>query len=292
MKSEPFTKRGIYIGLVVATIAIIVALVWLIGTRLPWGRLGFDSPTSTFSLQVARNCTYPLPYWVAHPELYPAQVIIGGVPYGERELEALLADDSQELAQEIKAQLAVAFLNNLAGADQGALEPTVFDAYGWLVTNPSGNAVTYEEGQSGRQLLNILLAYNLGLSGVEACASITGASLTATAASQYTAIGSQAVTQTVTVTVTVTITPTGGQPIGTLYTPTRTPLLTTQRPNNASPTSTRYAPPQPSNTPQPPTPTTAVPTYTSTMPPTDTPAPTFPPAETSEPTYPSGNLHQ
>ncbi len=293
MKSEPFTKRGLFIGIVVVTIAIFVALVWLIATRVPWGSLGLDSPTSTLSLQVARNCTYPLPYWAAHPELFPAQVIIGGVPYGERELEALLGDDSQELAQELKSQLAVAFLNGLAGADQGALEATVFDAYGWLVRNPAGSAVTYEESQLGRQLLNNLLAYNLGLAGVESCASISGASLTATAAGQYTASGSQAITLTLTTTLTEAVTPTGAYPTGVSLTPTRTPLITTQRAANASPTATSYSPPQPTNTSRPPEPTNTLPPPTATLPPpptpTDTPKPTLtlPPPN---PTVPGNGL--
>lgn len=283
MDNETFTRRRLFIVIIVVTVLIFIALLWFVATRLPWNRLGFEKPTSTFSLQLARNCTYPLTYWEAHPELYPTKVIIGGVVYRERELEALLSDDSQEVGQLIKTQLAVAFLNGLAGADQRSLESTMFDAYGWLILHPAGSPMTAAELRSGKQLITILQAYNLGLLGIAPCEIISGAAMTATAAGVIMEETSQTPSQTFTATGTETATPTATIPVGTIYTPSRTPIPSTPPPRNSTPTATRYSPPQPTKTPttQAPTPTWTkvpdTPTYTPPPPPTSTFTPPPPP---------------
>lgn len=265
--------------MVVATVIIFVVLVWLIATYIPWDILGLQGPKTSPNVPVVTNCTLPIAYWKAHPELYPSQMVIGGIVYKERELEALLSDDSQDPAQQIKAQLVVAFLNSQAGADQDSIETTLFDAYGWLVQHPPGSQVTEGELEAGRQLYDLLDAYNLGLAGVVPCEAALSVTHTSTASGTELLAVSLTPTQTGTPTPSETPTPTG-QWTATIS-PTRTPVPTTQRPGNASPTATRYSPPQATNTPtsRPPTATqTSAPaTSTFTPPPPPTPTYTLPP---------------
>ena len=287
MENELITKRRLIILLVIATVVIFVALVWLIAKSLPWGRGGTQDPTATTGVLVARDCTHPVGYWKDHPELFPAQMIIGGIAYQDRELEALLSDDSQELSQQLKVQMAVAFMNNQAGADQGPIEAVLFEAYGWLVQHPTGSETTAEDVVAGQQLFNELERYNLGLGEVTACETAfsvtktgTGTGISATELLQL----SGTPTLTGTPTSTETLPPGVGFPttqVTTFSTPTpsathphatNTPVNTTQ-----APTSTKTKPPAPTftptHTPEPPTPTntTEPPTPTYTLVPLPTP---------------------
>ena len=169
MENEIINKRRLIVIMVVVTVVIFVVLVWLITTYQPWDLLGLPGPNTSPTEPVATNCTFPLVYWKAHPELYPSQIVIGGIVYKERELGALLSDDTQDTSQQLKAQLVVAFLNNRAGADQSPIETILFDAYGWLVQHPAGSQMTNGELEAGRQLYNLLETYNLGLAGVGPC---------------------------------------------------------------------------------------------------------------------------
>jgi hypothetical protein len=271
MDNELSSKRGLVVVLVVMTIIIFVGLVWLIATFIPWARLGFQSPSATATAQVVKDCTYPISYWKEHPELYPPQMIIGGVVYTERELEALLSDDDENPVQQIRAQLAVAFLNISGGADQSSIEATIFTAYGWLVNHPVGSQITDDEQEKGRRLFDVLETYNLGLAGVEPCeASIT---LTKTETSTVTAMPSLLFDSTPSQTMTPT----------TSFTPTPTSLLTTPsstvRPTLPTPIQTTIAPGFPTLTASPtviittvaPSPTRTPPKITSTF--SQTPSP-------------------
>ena len=75
-------KRGLIPILVIATVVIFVGLVWAISTFLPLNLAAAPSPTFTANApRVAVNCTSPIGYWMQHPGLYPAQVVIGEQVY-------------------------------------------------------------------------------------------------------------------------------------------------------------------------------------------------------------------
>ncbi len=281
MDNEIVSRRRLIFILVGASVVVFIGLVWLIAAIRPWDLLGLELPTQTASRQVVRDCTRPITYWKAHPELYPAQVFIGGVAYQETELEALLSDDSQDLSQQLKAQLVVAFLNNQAGADQGSIEATVFDAYGWLLQHPAGSQPTEVDIAQGKQLYDALEAYNLGLAGVAPCAA--GPSVTKTVIPSFTAsvLSTLSATEFTPAVPSETPSPTTppGMPTATFAIPTRTAIPTTQVPSLPSRTPTPKAPPPTfTSTPQPPTPTNTPVPPTSTFTPPPAPTDTFTPA--------------
>ena len=283
-------KRGLVIILVVATVVIFVGLVWGITKFLPLNIFGSTSPSHTPDAPAAgRNCTYPVAYWQEHPERYPSQLVIGGQVYKAKDVSGILSDDPQDIWLQLQAQLTGAYLNFLAGADQNKIEATIFEAYGWLVRNPAGTELTDSEGEAGNRLLNILSAYNLGLTDVPACEpglalTVAGiGTITQTAALVLNGTPSETPTATPSETPTPTTYPT--EPISTLAIPSRTPILTTEAPTDIStpthstttsttnPPTYTSAPPTATNTPRPPTATwTQVPLPTSTW--TEIPIPT------------------
>jgi hypothetical protein len=300
MENEILTRRGLIILLVSVTVVIFIGLVWLIARLQPWVLLGVQGSTATPQVQIMANCTYPVAYWKTHPELFPSQIIIGGTTYKEKELEALLTDNHQDIGQQLKAQLAATFLNNLSGADQSEIEQTVFDAYGWLIQHPTGSQISNEELEVGRHLFDLMEAYNTGSAGVPPCEAVTTAAKTATStgisnlqSGTNTVIGSPSMTGTLVVTsLTPKYTPTHTRTTTPSLTPTRTVLASptnTLPPQAPSPTRTNA--PTFTHTPQPTFTATTPPTYTAspTLPPTDTPEPTLPPTDTPNPTLPAAN---
>jgi hypothetical protein len=281
MDNELSSRRGWIIALIVATILIFVGLVWLIATFTPWSRLGLQNPSATTGGNALQECTYPITYWRQHPELYPAQVIIGGVPYKQRELEALLTDEELNLILQIRAQLAVAFLNIASGADQSGIEATLFSAYGWLLNHPLGTELSADELEVGTNYLSLLEAYNHGQAGVAACEATLPLVRTGTSIATGTAILESSGTPSQTSTPTPSETPTTGSQTETAtyfyITPSHTTIPTTRVPpplptNTSKPPTTR---PSPTNTPIPNTATfTPPPLPTSTFTPPPLPSPT------------------
>ncbi len=290
MDNEIITRRRQIFIMIGASVVVFIGLVWLIAAIRPWDLLGVQIPTHTAASQVAKDCTHTVSYWKSHPELFPPRVFIGGVTYHETELEALLSNDSQELAQQIKVQLVVAFLNNQAGADQSTIEASVFDAYGWLEQHPSGSPVTEDGLGQGRQLFDALEAYNLGMAGVTACEATRLSTKTASPAHSATPMLSLTPSPTASPTASATPTLAGPTATDTYVAPsptrsaTRTPLPPVLQPTDTPRPPT--TPPPPSNTPRPPdTPTfTAVP-LTPTLPP-PTPTYTLPPLPSATYTLP------
>jgi hypothetical protein len=289
MENEILAKPRLIIILVVATVVVFIALVWLIAAFQPWELLGVQNPTASASQQAAINCTHATSYWADHPELLPQQVIIGGVVYKERELEALLSDDSQDVAQQLRMQLAVVFLNSQSGADQSAIEGVIFQAYGWLVQHPAGSQVTEDELAAGRRYHDELEAYNLGQGGVNPCEASQLMTKTSTLPATVITELSPTTSLTVTSTPSVSPTPTAYTATATIgfASPTTRPTQTSEPPVQ-HPTNTPNEPtkaPTPTNTPKP----TDVPTFTPspspapTLPPSPTPSPTLPPPGTSNP---------
>jgi hypothetical protein len=273
MIHETITKRRLAILLILAVVVIFAGFAWLALNNLPFDQMGRQTPTDTAAARAESDCTQPLAYWRAHPELYPPQVFIGDVAYKERELEALLLNDSQEPAQQLKVQLVVAFLNSQAGADQSLIEPTLFEAYGWLVEHPAGSQVTEAGLAEGRQMILALEDFNLGLAGVPACEGIGAATRTSTSGASQTPPFSPTPSPTVTATasgtltaieITATATPTATRsaappvvyPTDTEISPTRPPAPTdTPRPADTAtsmpttaPTATFVLPPLPTDT--------------------------------------------
>jgi len=277
-------KRGLFLILVIATMVIFVGLVWFIGTKIPWNLLTTNSPNpTTAGPRVEVNCTFPVPYWMQHPELYPPQMVLGEKVYQAKEISQILSSEPVNLGTRIQAQLMVAFLNNYAGADQAPIETTVFQAYRWLEEHPDGSQVHARELEAGNSLYDALMAYNHGLSGVPICRGASIFILTETSMIP----GAESTHPT------VSPSPTG--------TPTGTGTAT-YTPASASQTATRtIAPPvlQPTNTKSEPTsapidtqPPVVIPTNTTEpiLIPTDTPSGeatvTPPPEPTQKPTQP------
>ena len=268
MENEITTKRGLILILVVATVAVFIGLVWGIATFVPWNLLGFPSPSITATARrVEKNCTYPVSYWMEHVESYPPQMVIGGKVYEAKDLRGILADETQNLTQQIQVQLVGVFLNTLAGADQRSIERTIFDAYGWLVQHPAGSQVLDGDMEAGVRLFKVLEAYNDGISGVALCAGqqVPTLVITSTPTETPTFLLTLTTSQTITPTVSETPTPVAltATPTYFFYVPTRTRIPTTEPPIQV-PTNT---PIQPTNPPAP----------THTSPPPDTATPAQPP---------------
>jgi hypothetical protein len=284
MENEIITKRGLVVILVIATVVIFVGLVWLIATYLPWYLLGIPSPSGTAGTRAEMNCTYPVSYWKKHPELYPAQMVIGGEVYNDKDLEVILSDGTQNPSQQIQTQLAGAFLNFLAGADQSSIETTIFEAYGWLIQHPEGSQIPDGELVAGTRLFNVLEAYNLGLTGVAPCEASSSLSLTetSTATETPTVLFTLTPSQTITSTPSETPTPTSSEtmPFPTLIVPSQTPIPMITEPGGSTTTPKPTLAPPATNTPIIPT---EAPTATRTSPPPATPTYTPPPPPT--PTY-------
>jgi hypothetical protein len=279
MDNELSPRRGLIIALIVVTILIFVGLLWLIATNLPWSQLGFQSPSATATDQVLQDCAYPLAYWREHPELYPAQIVIGGVIYQQRELEALLTDTEADLAAQIRAQMAVAFLNISRGTSPSSIEGTIFSAYAWLVNYLQGSELSEEEMETGMHYLTLLEAYNLGQAGVVPCEATLPLVRTEMGVPSGTAtlLSSSMPSQTSTPPPSETPTPSTPTQTATyiIITPSRTTIPTTRVPPQA-PTNTPIPPterPTPTNTPNPNTPTATPQPPTPTLPP---PSPTLP----------------
>ncbi len=280
---NPITeKRGLLIVLIVGTVVVFVGLLWGIATFLPVTLPVSPGQTDTVeAMRVNENCASPVGYWVNHPELYPAQLVIGDKVYQGRELDQVFSGQT-DLPALIQAQLAGAYLNILMGADQSYIQSTIFEAYGWLVAHPVGSQVGVAELEEGKRLLSLLEAYNQGMTGVPACRSAV--QYIATRVSLESSTSTTSVTETAVASGTIeaseTATPTDTEvslPGYTYVAPTRTPTPTTAVPVyfSPTPTPTRTTAPPPTNTTAP-TPT-RTPTIEPTLPPTDTPSPTFPP---------------
>src|SRR4030042_4953985 len=150
MENEITKKRGLILILVIATITIFVGLVWLIATYLPLNLLGLSSPSvATSTLWVEKNCTFPVSYWMEHPELYPPQIVLGNKVYQANDIREALSGADQEPTAQLQAQLVGAFLNFSSGADQDLIEATIFQAYSWLVQHPAGSQVADSDLEIG-----------------------------------------------------------------------------------------------------------------------------------------------
>jgi hypothetical protein len=281
MENEIFKKRGLILILIMVTVVIFIGLVWLIATYVPWNLLGFPSPSYTAAaLRVEKNCTYPIAYWKEHPELYPSQMVLGSKVYRANEINEVLSGESQDPAAQLQAQLIGAFLNVLSGADQSLINPTIFQAYGWIVQHPNGSQISDDEREAGSRLSNVLEAYNLGLAGVGPCADgvIYTATETATALWTPTFLPTSTPSETSTSTPSETASPTNQPtyPIWTVIAPSQTHIPTTQAPGRPPPSATQMPTTAPTNTFIPPTeaPTATVAQPTQTLPPPD---PTLPP---------------
>jgi len=309
MENEITTKQGLIIILIIATIAIFVGLVWLIATYLPLNILGGASPSITLNAPKAlMNCTYPISYWIEHPEFYPPQILFGSKVYQVNEIRDVLTYGDQDPAAQLQAQLVVAFLNFSLGADQAIIETTIFQAYSWLVQHPQGSEASSSDIETGLMYFSLLEAYNLGLAGVAACPEEPAQIKTEITIPSETATLFLTITpsQTPSLTPTGTPSPTGhlATPLYTLVFQSQTPIPTTQSPGGQQPTITRTTAPSPTKvvtatytqsshssptytqTPRPPTHTPEPPTQTP-VPPTQTPVPPtqtpVPPTQTPKP---------
>lgn len=279
MDNELTTKRGLVLILVIAAAVIFIGLVWLIATLDPWNLLTSAEPSRTVgSSMVDKNCTYPVYFWKEHPELYPAQIVIGNDIYQPKEIATVLADASKDPVNQLKVQLVGAFLNIASGADERSIEVTIFQAYGWLIRNPAGTDLSDSEHEAGTRLLDLLVAYNMGLTGIAPCEPGLFQNSTQTSTATETSTLQVTPTPSETPTTTPSETPTPIKYTATatykFIQPTRTATRTTE-PTIQVPTNTDVQPTQapaptetsaptiaPTNTPITPEPPTPVPTET------------------------------
>ena len=287
MENEISDRRGLILILVIASAVVFIGLVWTIATYFPWNRLGFSGPGEiTNTPRVEVNCTYPVSYWVEHPELYPPQIILGSKAYQASDIHEALSNANQGLVKLLQAQLVGVFLNTSVGADQDIIETTIFQAYGWMAGHPDESQIPESDRVTGLKYLSMLEAYNLGQAGVPLCEGIYIAvlpqSITATAAP--TLILTSTPSQTPTTTPSETASP-NVLPVTATYViilPTNTAIRTTQPPIQL-PSNTPIKPtdqPPPTNTPRPPDPPT------NTPPPPPVPTFTLPPLPSATPTLP------
>jgi hypothetical protein len=260
MENEIITKRGLILILVIATVAILVGLVWLIATYVPWNRLGFSSPSITpTTSRIEKNCTYPVSYWMEHPELYPPQMVLGSKVYQANDIHEALTGSDEDPTAQLQAQLVGAFLNISSGADQGLIETTIFQAYSWLVQHPDGSQVSESELETGSRYYNILVP---------------------------TTVATVTPSQTLTITPSETATPIEMTATATymVILPTNTAIQNTEPPIQLPTNTPREPTVQPTSTP-----TVKPPpdTPTNTSPPPDTPTNTSPPPDTSTPETPA-----
>ena len=271
-------RRGLILILIIASAVVFVGLVWIIATYFPWNRLGFSAPGDiTNTPRIELNCTYPVSYWVEHPELYPPQIILGSKVYQANDIHEALSHADEGLVELLLAQLVGVFLNTSAGADQDIIEATIFQAYRWLVEHPDESQIPESDRVTGLKYLSLLEAYNLGQAGVPLCEGIYIAVLPQpiTASVAPTLILTTTPSQTPTTTPSETASPVV-LPVTATYIiilPTNTAIRTTQPPIQL-PSNTPIQPtdqPPPTNTPRPPVPPT------NTPPPPPVPTFTLPP---------------
>ena len=266
MENEITSKRGLILILVITTVVVFIGLVWLIATYVTGNSTGGTNPSATATMpKVLKNCTYPISYWMEHPELYPAQILFGSKVYKANEIREVLIKDDQNPAAQLQAQLVGVFLNISSGADQANIETTIFQAYNWLVQHPEGSEVSASDLDAGLRYLNLLEGYNLGLVGVVACVDGPARIITESTTLYETAtlFFTTTPSQTPTLTPTETPSPTGQlvTPISTSIILSPTPSPTTQSPGGLQPTITHTRTASPTNTP---IKTTEVPTLTKT----------------------------
>jgi len=291
MQPEITAKRGLFLILVITTMVVFVGLVWVIARNVPWGLLNSTASTPTTSAsRTLVNCTYPVPYWQQHTELYPPQLVLGNKTYLPIEIEEILSEGSQDPNRRLQTQLVGVFLNISAGADQAIIEATVFQAYGWLEQHPDGSQVSDNDLEANTRLYSSLEAYNLGLAGVAACPGASSYTKTEVVTPFGTTSFLSTITPTETSTPTPSETPTPISPAGTLVIASQTSKPTTELPGNTTytpeaptelPTFTATHQPSPTDTA---VKTTEAPTPTNTP---ITPSPTLPPEPTITPTFPT-----
>ncbi len=289
MENEIVKKRGLIFVLVIGTITVFIGLVWLIIKFIPIDQLRFSSPSLTPSAaRVEMNCTYPITYWMEHPELYPIQIVIGSKIYQANDIREALMQSGQNPIAQLQAQLVGVFLNISSGADQSLLESTIFQAYNWLVLHPDGSQVSGNDLELGSRFFSMLEAYNLGLAGVPACGSGFTFALTETPSPSVTPTLLLPLTpsQTLTATPSETASPTYPivTPIYTYGVPTQTRIATTQPPGGQAPTATHKPNPSPTRTAEAPTPTRTPIPSTPTFTPPPQPTSTFTPPPQPTPT--------
>ena len=254
------------------------------------------------------NCTYPHVYWQNQPDVWPAQVMLGGRIYTKEDMWAMYAAENPDLHTLLIQQIHTSFLNVLNGSEIQPVESTLGAAMKWLEDNPPGSQLSQLTGQQGRTALRVLELYNLGEVGPGACPDlheVLAAAATATeiTAPPATAIptrppASQAQAESqpdsppappaapppedpvVEVPATATNVPPTDLPPSPVP-PTDVPP-TSAPPTSAPPTEVPPTDPPPTLTPEP----SAQPSSTSEPPPTSTPQPPPPPTSTPEPPPP------
>ncbi|MGE5123337.1 MAG: hypothetical protein ACM3H7_02380 [Acidobacteriaceae bacterium] len=287
------TRRGLFLALVIGTMIIFVALVWLIARNVP--RYISGNPTPSYTSAATRfdkNCTNPVSYWRDHPELYPPELVLGKDVYQARDISGMLLNTGASLNSQLQAQLIGAFLNILSGSEQAPVESTLFQAYDWLVQHPDGSEVTAGEEQAGSRLSDALQAYNLGLSGVTPCQPGQRPETSGNGSPSGAASSPSASPTGLARTPSPSPSPSASnQPLQTIVFPSATRSPTREETIKPQPTSTDT--PEPTEEPVKPTlaPPTNTPVNTTAAPePTDTPvppSPTLPPEPTITPTFPT-----
>ncbi|RPH75265.1 hypothetical protein EHM76_02050, partial [bacterium] len=225
----------------------------------------------------SRNCTYTDYYWLQHPELWPAEMVINQQAISQQEGRELLeSPSSDELTVSVLRSLYLAYLNIYNGADMASIVDTVQDSETWLAGTPDDAMLTNFRQQMGVTLAANLEAFNQGMLGPGLCPDQPG-----TPTPTGTAAPTEAVTPSPTASGLQLFFENlfGGRepPATATSVPSETSTSTSpppayNPPPPQQPTATQ--PPTPTNTqPPPPTNTQPPPSATSTQPPTATQPP-------------------
>jgi hypothetical protein len=217
-----------------------------------------------------RNCTYSAYYWATHPDSWQVQsILFADLSYTKAQAIEIMTTQTDDLSTNLQREFFASLLNMLNGADPTDIETTIIDASEWIGNNPSNEPMTTFERFKGRDLIDSMSNYNLGITGPGQCPDEPS---------------TPTPTHTTTPTPTVTLTRT---PISGTFAlpPTETSVPDRGKPSKPDtpvPTSPPPTSPPPTCPPPPPEPTQPpAPTATKEIPtPPPTPAPTEPPPTT------------
>jgi hypothetical protein len=119
--------------------------------------------------EVNTNCTYPMHYWQAHPESWPAEIVIGGIIYTKEDVFLAYLDEEPDIHTQLIQQMYTALLNILHGANPAAIQDTLVLANQWLEDNPVESNLSEFTRREGLYTAQIIGYFNNGEIGPGLC---------------------------------------------------------------------------------------------------------------------------
>jgi len=91
-----------------------------------------ELPSATPTVRRDTTCVYPLPYWVAHREIWPPNISLKGFRFTQEAALAVLSDPGTDGIIGLLKEYIVTSLNIARGADASVLGLTVSYTEDWL----------------------------------------------------------------------------------------------------------------------------------------------------------------